>query len=60
MPDLSIGLIDHLIDKFAGTQNPSIALFINAAGGFFELRETLKPYGANNDLAYGNMFLWDQ
>ena len=32
---------------------------IGHAGGSFELRETLKPYGATNDLAYGNMFLWD-
>ncbi len=33
---------------------------IRRAGDSFELRETLKPYGATNDLEPGNTFLWDQ
>ena len=33
---------------------------IRRAGDCFELRETLKSYGATNALASGNTFLWDQ
>ena len=33
---------------------------IRHAGESFEFRETLKPHGATNALAYGNMFLRDR